>query len=260
MPPRPSRRSERSAALILALFVLSLPPALQAQPAAPLPAALPAPVRPLEPDTPPPPPPPRPTPAITHRHPAQPANPRVELTDQDLARNLKLTERILNQAMLQEDWSTLRRVMRFYPWMTGVDPILRDYVHGALLRHDGRLAEAIALYRQLIAQHPDLGYVRLELAAMLMEDRQFAQSDAELADLRLGSLEPAAQRSVMQYRQALAQQRRWNFRLGAGTVHSNNVNSANRDPMLYLPIATRRGRYGRRSPRAAMRCPNRIGV
>ncbi|MFY3701891.1 hypothetical protein ACOTD6_30010, partial [Achromobacter xylosoxidans] len=85
---------------------------------------------------------PRPTPAITHRHPAQPANPPVELTDQDLARNLKLTERILNQAMLQEDWNTLRRVMRFYPWMTGVDPILRDYVHGALLRRDGRLAEA----------------------------------------------------------------------------------------------------------------------
>ncbi|MCH3795351.1 hypothetical protein, partial [Campylobacter jejuni] len=70
----------------------------------------------------------------------------------------------------------------------------------------------------------------------LMEDRQFAQSDAELADLRLGSLEPAAQRSVMLYRQALAQQRRWNFRLGAGTAYSNNVNSANRDPMLYLPV------------------------
>ncbi|MFC3339229.1 surface lipoprotein assembly modifier [Paracandidimonas soli] len=232
--------------LLRRCFAVSLVPGLlvlcflhgtiRAQPAAPAPG-LPAPIRPLEPEQPFLPQPQSPTPSIVHRQPAQPAQPQVELTDQDLARDVKLTEMILNQAMLQEDWDTLRRIMRFYPWMRGVDSILRDYVQGALLRHDGRLAEAIMLYRRLVEQHPDLDYVRLELATMLMEDRQFRQSDAELALLRQRPLESAAQRSIVLYRQALAQQRRWDFRLGAGLAYNNNVNSANRDRIFYLPLA-----------------------
>lgn len=142
--------------LVLALVAAAcLPAPARAQAAAPLPPALlPAPVRPLEPDPGLAPPSPAPAPSIIRRPAAQPRTP-VELTDEDLRTNVKLTERILNQAMLQQDWSTLRRIMGFYPWMQGVDPILRDYVHGALLRHEGRYAQAIALYRRLLGRHPE---------------------------------------------------------------------------------------------------------
>lgn len=201
----------------------------------------PAPLRPLEPGPPRLPQPPAPTPPRLHRQPAPAAQPPVELSDADLARDLGLTERILNQAMLREDWGTLQRIMRFYPWMPGADPILRDYVQGALLRHQGRLAAAIALYRTLVAQHPGLDYVRLELATMLMEDRRLREAGAELARLRQRPLEPAAQRGAQLYRQALAQQRRWQLRLGAGPAYSNNVNSANRDRQLLLPVAVGEG-------------------
>ncbi|QDQ88392.1 DUF560 domain-containing protein [Alcaligenaceae bacterium SJ-26] len=237
MPSIPPLHRLLSALLAPGLLILGMLEPAQAQVAAP-PPPLPAPVRPLEPEQPFLPQPQTPTPSIVHRQPAQPAQPPVELTDQDLAGDIKLTELILNQAMLQEDWDTLRRIMRFYPWMRGVDPVLRDYIQGALLRHDGRLADAIALYRQLVEQHPDLDYVRLELSTMLMEDRQFERSNAELALLHQRQLsDPAAQHSVEQYRQALAQQRRWNFRISAGLAYNNNVNSANRDRMLYLPVA-----------------------
>lgn len=224
--------------LVLALVAAAcLPATARAQAAAPLPPALlPAPVRPLEPDQGLAPPSQAPAPSIIRRPAAQPRTP-VELTDEDLRKNVRLTERILNQAMLQQDWSTLRRIMGFYPWMQGVDPILRDYVHGALLRHEGRYAQAIALYRRLLDLHPDLDYVRLELAMMLMENKAFDEAGAQIGQLSTRPLDPAARHDVESYRRALERQRGWQFRLGAGLAYNDNVNSANPDRLLYLPLA-----------------------
>lgn len=160
-----------------------------------------------------------------------------ELYDEDLKENVALTEHILNQAMLHEDWSTLQRIMRFYPDMAGIDVVLRDYVQGALYRHDGRYAQAIALYRQLIAQHPDLDYVRLELGVMLMENKAWREADQQFAMVQRQPLDPDAQHDVAMYRYMMQREQQWQFQAGMGLAYNNNINSANKDPFLRLPIA-----------------------
>lgn len=159
------------------------------------------------------------------------------LRDEDLMRNRALAERVLNTAMLREDWPTLERVMSFYPKMAGADPMLVDYVQGALDRRAGRHHEAIARYRRMLEQDVTLSYVRLDLAAMLFENRAYRdaqeQFDAVLRDMRLV---PAARQSAERYRQALAQRQRWTGRIALGHEWTNNVQNASDNRFLYLPI------------------------
>lgn len=167
----------------------------------------------------------------------QPAQKLPELSDQDLQRNRPLAEHVINQAMLREDWKTLERVMAFYPQMPGADPMLVDYVQGALARRAGRHGEAIARYRRMLAADPTLSYVRLDLAGMLSEDKQYKgaerELDAVLRDLRLA---PAARASAMQYRQALARQQGWHGSLALGWGWNSNVNQGTDNEVLYLPV------------------------
>lgn len=158
------------------------------------------------------------------------------VTDEDLKANPQLAAMILNQAMLQEDWAVLKHVMRFYPQMDSVDPILRDYVQGALYRHEGDYPRAIALYQGIVDQHSDLDYVRLELAIMLFENKQYRQADEHFIRARKGSMERGAHMNAQRYQLALEQQRRWKFSLQGGLAYNSNLNSANRDKDLYLPV------------------------
>lgn len=163
--------------------------------------------------------------------------PVPELNDEDLKANVALTEHILNQAMLHEDWSTLQRIMRFYPSMSGIDVVLRDYVQGALYRHHGQYAKAISLYRQLITQHPDLDYVRLELGLMLMENKAWREADQQFATVQRQALDPDAQHDVAMYRYMMQREQQWQVQAGVGLAHNNNINAANKDAFLRLPIA-----------------------
>lgn len=165
----------------------------------------------------------------------------TELTDEDLINNPRLAFMVLNQAMLSEDWDVLRRIMRFYPHMAGADPILRDYVQGALYRHEGNYPQAIALYKQIIDQQPDLDYVRLELAIMQFENKQYKAATDDFRQARAGQMETAAHQNAQRYQQALLLQRQWRFKVATGLMHSDNVNSANEDEFLYLPLAIQGG-------------------
>ncbi|ELC5005254.1 DUF560 domain-containing protein, partial [Salmonella enterica] len=159
----------------------------------------------------------------------------VQITDDDLKKNVRLTESILNQAMIREDWDTIVSIMQFYPLMPGHDVILEGYVRGALERHDGDYGAAISTYRALTESHPDLDYVKLEMATAMFDNRQYADAEKVFKSLAETPLDIAAQRDIYMYRRAMVKQGEWNFHASIGRVFDNNVNSANGDKDIYLP-------------------------
>ncbi|RMX07915.1 DUF560 domain-containing protein [Corticibacter populi] len=176
-------------------------------------------------------------PSMGNRDGGAPSLPQA--TDDDLRRDRSLTERVIEQAMLSGDWATLEHVMGFYPGMPGADPLLVDFVLGALARRDGRHAEAIMRYRRMLARDATLSYVRLDLAGMLMEDKRYQESARELSavlsDMRLA---PAARARALQEQQALAGQQGWSGRVALGWGISSNQNQGTDNDALYLPVGT----------------------
>ncbi|MGJ8514464.1 TPR repeat-containing protein [Carnimonas sp. R-84865] len=160
----------------------------------------------------------------------------VKVTREQLKHNLKLTEMILNQAMLQEHWPTIADILTFYPDMEGHDKILEGYTRAALARHDGRYGEALAIYQQLLGNDPELDYVRLEMASTLYENNQLKDAEREFQRLSQRRIDIHAQRDIYLYRVAMVDAQQWKFSVAAGLGYDNNINSANPDRVLSIPV------------------------
>ncbi|WP_171257542.1 surface lipoprotein assembly modifier [Acinetobacter qingfengensis] len=161
-----------------------------------------------------------------------------KITDEDLKQNIKLTNFVVNQAVIQQDWKTLRRIIQFYNQIPGYDPILYDYVRGAIYRQDGQHKQAIKLYRNIVEQHPDLSYMRLDLAAMLFENRAYNDSQTEFERVLKDDIVPNARTKAQAYLSALRQQDRWKSKVAVSYGYNSNINNATNNKYLYIPIGT----------------------
>lgn len=162
---------------------------------------------------------------------AQPA----QLDDADLKTNSQLAGMILGQSMQRRNWRTVRRIMAYYTDIPGHDPMLALYARGAIDRQDGRHGRAIAAYRRMIEQDASLDYVRLDLAAMLFEDKQYRESRRLFEMLRTDrDLVPGAKAAVERYLASIGAQDKWRGTFRVGYRYNDNVNNASADPYLYL--------------------------
>ena len=111
--------------------------------------------------------------------------------------------------------------------------MLYDYARGAWLRSQQRYPEAIALYRGILAQQPDLAYPRFDLGVMLFENRQYREADAELARAKPDLAEPM-QQLVERYQAEIARQQRWQPQINLQYEQTDNVNNASAERDIVL--------------------------
>ena len=159
-----------------------------------------------------------------------------ELNDDDLKNNLELTNHILNTAMIREDWATLEHIMGFYRDIPGYDPVMYEFVGGALLRAGGKHGKAIKIYRDIVRKQPDLSYVRLDLAGMLFENRAYRDAAKEFERVKREDIEPEAEEQAENYLQAISEANPWQVKAYTGWQYSNNVNNATSNDYFLWPF------------------------
>ena len=99
------------------------------------------------------------------------------------------------------------------------------YLHGEILKANGRYEEAAEIFRGLLASHPQFQRVRMELAhtLYLMEEDQAARHHFELVLGGSGS-DPIAVKTIQGYLHAIDDRRRWNFSSYITLAPSTNFN------------------------------------
>ena len=160
-----------------------------------------------------------------------------DLDDEDLKKHPELANRVLNAAMLSEDWDTLEHVSGFYRDIPGHDPVLDAYVRGALLRAQGRPGKAAKVYRDILRQYPDLSYVRLDLAGMLFENRAYKDAAKEFEQAKREDIESEAAAQADAYLAAVKQADPWQIRLRGGWQYGSNTNNATSNDYFLWPFA-----------------------
>jgi len=167
--------------------------------------------------------------------PAQGSREAPKLTDEDLKSNPNRATFVLGKAVQIRDWRTVRHVLGYYADIPGHDPLALLYAKGALDRQEGRHRPAIAAYREMVERDATLQYVRLDLAAMLFEDKQYSDARRLFQILRRDpDLSPSARQAVEQYLAALGRLDRWHGTARIGYKYNDNVNQGSAERYIEL--------------------------
>lgn len=161
--------------------------------------------------------------------------PAVSLGDDDLKRDPRLADFVLGQAVQARAWPIVDGILRYYSDIPGHDPMMALYAQGAFDRQQGRHGAAIAAYRQMVERDAGLDYVRLDLAAMMFEDRRYRDARAMFEILRRDpDLVPGAKEAVERYLTQIGRQSGWNGTVRIGYKYNDNVNNASSERYLWL--------------------------
>lgn len=144
-------------------------------------------------------------------------------------------ERQLNQALENRHYQQIEALLPAYRNAPQADTVLIDFAEGALLRARGKHKQAIARYRAILAKHPDLAAVRLDLAAMLFEDQQLKASQTEFTQARSQGLPEDVLPRIENYQRSIEEADKWSFNLYGSYVSDHNVNNVSAQEDIYLP-------------------------
>lgn len=148
------------------------------------------------------------------------------LTENELKQRPQLLEHLINQAVIDRRWDMLADLLALYRTLPAADTTLVRYAEGALMRSQNRHDEAVQRYRQIVAEHPDLDYVRLDLGLMLAEDKQYQEAAQELAVVAKADVAPPVRRLAEQVQKNLAETQSWQPSVDFQYAQTDNVNQA----------------------------------
>lgn len=155
---------------------------------------------------------------------------RVRVSLEDLRANPELFARVLDQAVMAGDAQMIGELLPEYRKLPDAqrDRQLVRYAQAALASAEGRHKEAVARYREMIAEDPSLQPVRLHMALALMRDHQDEAAYDQFQRLRGENLPADIARLVDEAMGVLRERRSWTFNANAYYHHEDNINSAPR--------------------------------
>lgn len=157
----------------------------------------------------------------------------IQVSEQELRADKNLTERLLNQAIDSGNVANIEALLKIYQQFDNTDGILVRFAQAQLARKRENYSQAIVLYRQILAERPELTPVRIQLAITLFQDRQdnAAKDQFEKALSDEGLPEDIA-RLVNVYLQALNRRGEWQVSFSASYQRERNINNASKSPNI----------------------------
>lgn len=163
----------------------------------------------------------------------------VHLDESDLRQNPELTAKLIEQAIHSQNWPLLADLLPLYRTLPQHDAILYDYANGALLRAQKKHPQAIAAYRRIIAAQPDLSYVRLDLAGMLYENKQYQAAKDQFERVKADDISPQARAMADAYLARIQKQQGWEINAGLQYERNDNINNASSSEYIDTPDGKR---------------------
>lgn len=148
---------------------------------------------------------------------------------EELQQNPDLLASLLDQSIIKGDSVNLHYLLSLYrqlPPNHRNEQLLR-FAEAEVASLNGDSKTAIAQYRAMIAEEPDLLPVRFKLAMALMRDRQDGAAKHQLDRLRAETNLPEdIAQTIEQARERIIKRQTWNISASAYYTHDDNINGA----------------------------------
>lgn len=153
----------------------------------------------------------------------------LELSEQQLLQQPELLQQLLDSAIETQQIDGVRVLLPIYAQSSHVDKILYQYGQAVIAESDGKMTQAIDLYRQIIAHRPDLTPIRFKLVQVLIQDKQWASAEHQLQKIASEQDLPTEIKSFILSQQLwLKQQYQWSFHSKLRYLNDKNINQAPR--------------------------------
>lgn len=102
----------------------------------------------------------------------------------------------------------------------------RRYLLGVLAVKEGRVEDAVEIYRGLLSENPRLAKIRIELALVYMHQKSWYRADYHLRMAAAEKLPPGIDEKIDYLRAVIRRNKNWNVWFSAGVAPDNNVNNS----------------------------------
>ncbi|MDA5620959.1 surface lipoprotein assembly modifier [Pasteurella multocida] len=151
---------------------------------------------------------------------------QISLTIEQLASRPDLVLRALIPALKNNDMRGVEILLPIYAKQSPDSLLILKWAQAVVARKQGKLNESVRLYRQIIAEKPNLQPARLQLAIALTQNRENEAAKAQFNQLRSENLPAPLLTLIDSYIDAINQRDSWNVYGGVNYLHENNVNNA----------------------------------
>lgn len=155
-------------------------------------------------------------------------SPAPQLDFTSLANDKTFAENTLNNAIQQQHWGNVEKLLPIYRQFPNHDPILVQYAEAGILANQNQLKSAISLYREIIAKQPDLTPVRFDLARLLMKDFQNEAAKDQFNKIKASNAPTLIKQISDQYLTILQKRNDWQFNFDLSYLRENNINNASK--------------------------------
>jgi len=141
----------------------------------------------------------------------------------------------IGQFIRQRQWTALSSQLAEYETHPRADPLLVLYARGALYRHQKRYRAAIAAFSELLNAQPELHHIRLDLALMQMEDKQYSEAIRTFEGLVNSPQVPSQIRQLAEaYQKRVQKFYRLDVTFSSNFTRNDNVNQASAERILSI--------------------------
>lgn len=148
-------------------------------------------------------------------------------SDEQLKLDVKLTERLLNQAVERGNRDLITHLLSIYRQFSHTDLLLILFAEAQLAKQEENFAKAVELYRQILADNPQLTPVRIQMAISLFSLQQDSQAKEQFEKaLSDPELPVDIAHLIQHYLNAITRRDGWQFYASARYLNEDNVNSA----------------------------------
>lgn len=156
-----------------------------------------------------------------------PSNNTISITTEELVNNPQLLARVLDSTVSSGDAEGIEKFLPLYEKTANRDEILVQYAHAILARSKGDYKKAIDHMRQIIAAHPELTPVRLQLAITLMLDQQTIAAEDQFEKVRsTANLPEPISKQIDQYQNYLQSNKQLDINASVRYLNDPNINNA----------------------------------
>lgn len=159
----------------------------------------------------------------------------LQLSEKEINKYPRIMAQVIEQAIKQQQWSVLRAVLDEYEGHPQADPYLVLYAKGILHRQEKNYYLATGAFKALLHLKPELTYLRLDLAMMQIEDKQYAEAIKTLDQLTDNPQTPVSiKRLAEQYLKQLHKLYAPEYVFTGSYTRNDNVNQASAERTIRL--------------------------